>query len=56
MRYFIVLLALSLVSCAIPAEEQDSAIYHPRTDTLSIIKTGMLLELNCQVHTSQIGP
>ena len=43
MRYFIVLLALSLVSCAIPAEEQDSAIYHPRTDTLSIIKTGMLL-------------
>ena len=43
MRYFIVLLALSLVSCAIPAEEQESAIYHPRMDTLITIKNGMLL-------------
>ena len=43
MRFFIVFLALSLVSCAIPSEEQDSVIYHARTDTLSSIKKGMLL-------------
>ena len=43
MRYLIVFLTLSLVSCALPSEEQDSAIYHARTDTLSGITNGMLI-------------